>query len=504
MSETHFSSSLSKQENDFATVKTSVSALFVKNLYRDIINYYGRSMNVKGFRPGKIPPQLVIKRVGQEEITKMATREVKEQVMIHAVKELELDIRKSGHVNWIIEPEAVEGTDLEYTLEIPTFPEVQIGDYTGFSIEHEKVMVTPEMRQSQNDKILKRFVKPEQKPDDYEAKEGDYILVDWEGEFIDHPEDQNQFPYNEKGVFYQIGIDNEILPELTEKLVGVKKDETRSFELVLPNDFVQKEIAGRTCKISAKVHSVSIYPDVQLDSEFVKTHLGLQNIEEYNKISDDLLGREVDRVDRQVRFDKVVKKLLEEMKVEIPEDMIQAELDNDVTYLDRRLQEMGHNLMEYLEETGKSIKEYREERAPKISERLKYMMLIKKLVRLEKIGFTEREFQQFAIGWFIDREIPSDKVKEYLQHREVVDEITYDLLQYKVRNLLLEKNTFVDKEGNQLDYSDQTDPDPLDEVPTTIPTEDEALLQAASSLAVNEAVNDDNDEDDIVTSDDDK
>lgn len=495
MSESQFSSSLIKQENSYATVKTTVTNQFVKNLYRDIINYYGRSMNVKGFRPGKIPPNLVIKRIGEEELIKLATREVKEQVMINAVRDLDLDIRKSGQVNWIIDPEAVDNaeTEIEYTLEIPVFPEITIGKYTDIDVEHEKVIVTEEMRKNQDEKIFKRFVQPVIQPDSYEAKDSDYILVDWEGEFIDNPEDQSKFPYNEKGVFYQIGADNNVLPELANKLIGIKKDETRTFELVLPDDFVQKEIAGRTCRISAKVSSVSVMPEVKLDDEFVKTNLNIPSYEEFSKISNDLLERETERADRQLRYDKTIKKIMEDMQVEIPKDMVQAELDNDVTYLDRRLQEMGHNLMQYLEEAGKSLKEYREEREPKIIDRIKYMMIIKKLVKLESIGFSEREFQQFAIGWFIDREIPSDKVKDYLQHREVVDEITYDLLQYKVRSFLLARNNFVDKNGNKLDYTEPS-PETLDDVQLAAPTDDEALLQAASSLAVNEAVNPENEE----------
>ena len=279
-------SELVQSADNRATVRVSLDAKEVNRIFHDVYNYYSRKLKIPGFRKGKIPPKIILGRVGEEEIREQVRDNIKAQAVQKSVDELKLDIR-SQKVVFTEEPLPSEDQPYELSYEVPLLPEITLPDYKRFRIPLKRVEANEEMLASYRSRLLDRFIEYADK--DSPAELGDAIVYDLKTTFDDG---EKEAPLRHEGALHVLGLEDN-LPGYDEHFVGATAGAKLTFEYAMPNDFANRQVAGKTLIFEAAVNKVRTVKKPEVTAEFVKEHFKMDSLEEFNRYLRDTLGYEL-------------------------------------------------------------------------------------------------------------------------------------------------------------------------------------------------------------------
>ena len=385
-----------------------------------------RDIKVGGFRKGKAPLEMVKKEIDPNALA----GETAENAMSKAVAEAFMSEGIQALDRPAVEVKKyVPGEELEFTAEAEIIPKVELGDYKKLKAKKATVKVSKKEIDETIEKIRENFA--EKKDVDRAAKNGDEVVIDFEGKKDGVPFEggkSEHFPL-------ELGS-NSFIPGFEEGIVGHKTGDEFDLDLEFPADYHAADLAGAKVVFTVKVGHIHEKSLPEVNDEFV-TKLGeFKTVDEFKKqIEEDLKSQKESEVTEKFK-DDLVRELDEISKIPVPEILIEDQKRSIEMDMQQNLMYSGLTLEQYLERLGKTREEWLEGDVKKAAEdRVKAGLALAEVSKVEKIDATVTELderikqmkEQYANNKEALKQLESDEVRRDLANR-MLTEKTVDLL----------------------------------------------------------------------------
>jgi trigger factor len=426
---------LVSREENVARIRVQLESADVDRAYKAVYRQLAKELKVPGFRPGKVPPNVIRQRVGVDTINGEVDDRLRQFAIQHALGELDVTPR-GEEPRFEGDPQPKEGEAVGYEFTLAVLPEVTLPDYSGWTVDVPKVELNEELRNRYQQRMIDRFTTTE--PKDGAAEAGDLISIGIHSKFGESGDDA---PFGGHDIGYVPGREGN-LPGFDKQLIGAKAGEEKDFDYSMPEDFADKRVAGKALKLHIHVDKVETIQAPVIDEEFVKEKLGMESLEQFNDYMEASLQREIETQLLQTKKEAAMDRVVKELQADISEDMIKDEIDGMVQENDRSLRRHGSSLDQYLQETAKSLSDYRDGlREPAIN-RIRFFLAAKTIA--DKHGFeaSRDDFGRYAY-YLMQREgLGPEQIQDLMKHREFFNEANYQIILEKVLGHLVESLKF--------------------------------------------------------------
>lgn len=341
-----------------------------------------KDIMLPGFRKGKAPRKMVESMYGATVFYEDAVNEIFPDIYTKAIVEQELKAVGSPSVSNMDTPD--EG-GVVLTIETELYPEVTLGQYKGLEVPKREVKVEESEVDAEVGRMAERNARIETV--DRAAANGDTVVIDFEG-FVDDKPFQGG-----KAEDYSLTLGSgSFIPGFEDALVGAVAGEERDVNVTFPEDYSAKELAGKPAVFKCKVHEVKESIKPELDDEFAK------DVSDTCETLDDLKKEITERLksERQEAADaafeeKLLDVVIAGMKADIPEAMIDSQVDSIVQDFGYRLQMQGMGLEQYLKMTNTEMGAFRAMFKDQAERQVKTRLALQKVADLENITVSEQE-----------------------------------------------------------------------------------------------------------------
>ena len=342
----------------------------------------GKNITVPGFRKGKAPRKMIEKLYGEGVFFEEAFNILYPEAMELAVEKS--GIKPVGRADVDLGDPAEEG-GLTIIAKVPVEPEVELGEYKGIEAEKETVKVLQADVKAELNRMAQRFARTETV--DRKAKKNDTVDIDFEG-FVDGVAFEGG-----KAEHHELTLGSgAFIPGFEDQLIGCKAGDEKDVVVTFPEEYHAKELAGKEATFKCKVHKVEETILPAIDDEFAK------DVSDTCETLDDLKKEITERLknERQEAADaafeeKLLDVVLEGMKADIPQAMLESQIDSIVQDFGYRLQMQGMGLEQYLKMTGTEMGAFRAMFKAQAERQVKTRLALQKVADLENIAVTEQE-----------------------------------------------------------------------------------------------------------------
>ncbi|HQB64101.1 MAG TPA: trigger factor, partial [Sedimentibacter sp.] len=421
------SSKVLKKENNTVTLEFTVSQDDFEKAVNKAYLKAKNNINVQGFRKGKAPRHIIEKKYGKSIFYDDAMDIAVQEAYPAAVKELELDIIDSPKID--VE-KFEEGEDLIFKAEVEVMPDVELPEYKGIEVVKTEIKVTDEdverelkSVQEKNARIVEAHDRPVQK--------GDFLTIDYAG-FVGDEQFEGGTAENHT---LEIGS-NSFIPGFEDQLIGKSKGEEVTVNVTFPVEYHAENLKGKDAVFNVKIHEIKVKELPETDDEFAKDVSEFDTLEELKADTRSVLEKKAaDRV-KISNDNNVVTKLVNDTKLEIPEVLIQREVDLLGRNYEQQFRQQGFNGKEYDELIENFVKQYKEGAREQAKFNVKAELVLEALIKKEKISVSEEEFKEevnkIAESYNVEEErleafkeglMQSSKsyIEETLQKRKAID-----------------------------------------------------------------------------------
>ena len=400
------SSEILKKENSVVTLKLTIDAQSFDKACKDAYNKNKTKFNVQGFRKGKAPMSIVEKFYGEGVFFEDAVNTLFPDAFEAAVKEHDLDTVARPEID--VE-EIGKGKNLVIIAEVAVKPEITLGEYKNLTVEKPDSEVTDEEVEKEIEAMREqnaRFVTVE----DREVKEKDMLLIDFNGKV-----DGVEFEGGQAENYSIIVGSNTFIPGFEEQLVGMKLNEEKDLSVKFPEEYHAENLAGKDAVFTVKVNEIKEKELPELDDEFAKDVSEFDTLEDLKADVKAKLQKTKDEyADRELE-NKLVKMAAENATVEIPEAMIDSQVENMVYDFEYQLKYQGLDLENYLKFTNMSIEGLKEQMRPDAKSRVLNSLVIEAISKSENIEATEEDLEQELAKMAESYKMEVDKLKSTLR-----------------------------------------------------------------------------------------
>jgi len=394
-----------KIEENKVKLTVTVEAIEFNKALDEAFKKVVKEVNVPGFRKGKVPRNMFEKKFGIEALYEEAINYMIPKVYPDAV--LEANLEPVAQPNIDVDFETI-GKDQPFTFfaTIVVKPEVKLGLYKGIEVKELSTEVTDEEVDSEINKLLVQHAELVLKED--EAVLEDTVVIDYEG-FKDGVAFEGGKASNHS---LKLGS-NSFIPGFEEQLVGIKSGENKTINLKFPEEYHSEDLKGQEVEFNVTCHEVKTTEVKVLDDDFVK-ELNRENISTADELKADIrntLSTSKVTEAKNNKIDTVVDTAANNAEVNIPEEMIESEVERMMQDAAKRLEQQGINMDLYLQYTGGTKEGLQEQFKGEASKRLRYNLTLEEIAKVEDFEVTEedleKEFEQIAKIY----NMPIDQVK---------------------------------------------------------------------------------------------
>lgn len=378
-------SKLEKIENNVATLEISVSA---EKLEEGIMKSYLKNVkkfNIPGFRKGKAPRKMIERHYGEAVFYEDAINIVCPDEYDNAVKEHNLEPVDRPDID-IVEIESGKGLVFKATVTVK--PEVVLGQYKGIEAEKKEYNVTDEDVNSELEKMREknsRLVDVTDRP----VKMGDITIIDFKG-FVDDVQFEGGTAENHR---LEIGS-GQFIPGFEDQLVGAEIGKEADINVQFPEGYGKEELSGKPALFKVTVKEIKEKQLLNLDDEFAKDVSEFDTLEELKADIRRKREEESRRLEKQQYEDDVINKVVENATVDIPQVMIDAQVNVMLRDFDYQLRYQGLNLEAYLKYMNMDIDKLRESYLEVAKGRVKSQLVLEKIADVEAVATTEEDLTE--------------------------------------------------------------------------------------------------------------
>ncbi len=372
-----------------------------------IINVYKAQkdrFSVDGFRKGKAPRSIIEKKYGEGVFFEDAINNLFSANYPLALDELELNVIDSPRAEF---SQIKKGEGFTVTITVECYPEIEVKDYKGVEIEAVSAEVTDEDVENELKARARRNAR--MVTVDRPAKEGDTVLIDYEGWVGDE-----QF---EGGTAERQPLklgSGTFIPGFEEQLIGVSTGEEKDVKVTFPEDYHAEDLAGKEAVFKCKVHEVKEEEVPEINDEFVKDVSEFDTLDEYKAdIRKELEKSKAVRAENSMK-NKVIEKVFEANDIDVPDVMVESGIDNMLSEFDQQLRSQGLDLNTYMQYLGKDPKEMKDELKEEAFKKTKTRMIVSAVADQEDFQVTEEEVNAELENMAKQYGLEVDKLREII------------------------------------------------------------------------------------------
>lgn len=347
-----------------------------------------KQINVPGFRKGKMPRPLFEQRFGVESLYQDALDFILPEAYGNAVEEAEINPVDRPEID-VTQME--KGKELIFEATVTVEPEVELGDYKGLSIEKQNREVTDEeFNQAIEDAVSRQA---ELTVKEGEIAEGDVVNINFDG-YVDGEAFEGG---QAEGYDLEIGSGS-FIPGFEEQLIGLKANDSKDVVVTFPEEYHAEELAGKEATFKCEVNEVKSKEIPELDDELAQElDESVSTVDEYKeKLRKDLEEAKVNQAEATEK-EEAITKATDNAKVDIPEAMINTELDRMMQEFEQRISQQGLNLELYYQFSGQSEEELKAQMKEDAEKRVKTNLTLRAIADVENIEVSDADVEaEFA------------------------------------------------------------------------------------------------------------
>ena len=337
---------------------------------------------IAGFRKGKVPRRILESHYGKEMFYDDAFNLMLPDHYDLSIKELELEPVAQP----TFDLEQLDDEGIKYYANVVVRPDVKLGQYKDFDIEAPSTEVTDEDIDQAID--LEREKNARMKTiDDRETKDGDVVTIDFVGKV-----DGEEFPGGTATGFDLTLGSGQFIPGFEEQLIGKNIGDEVAVEVTFPESYTE-ELASKDAIFDVTIHGISEKELPELDNDFVMDISEFDTVEDYKASVKERLSEEKTNYSKTFVQNESINRAIEAMEVDIPQEMIDTELENMVHEFEHQLGHQGLDLAKYFEFTQQSEDQLKEQMKPEALNRIKGSLLFEAVIKEEGIEVTEEEIE---------------------------------------------------------------------------------------------------------------
>ncbi len=358
-----------------------------KDCLKEAFEKKRKDIKMDGFRKGQVPYDIYVKKVGVETLYMDAVDMAVDMLYAKLLSDPKtitpaatpaIDIKDIGH----------DHIEVEFTL--VASPKVELGKYKKLGIKKDKVEVTDDEVEHELGHLKEQFVEVKSLDDKAEAREGDVVVIDFEG-FKDGVAFKGG-----KGEDYSLEIGSHtFIPGFEEALIGLKKGDKKDVNVVFPENYHSEELKGQPVVFKVVVKEVKERVFPEFDKEFFADLNvgGVESLEDLKKyIKENKEAEKTKQLEDEYLF-KCLDKVVEGSKFEIPEEMTEDETNRLVREFSEKLQYQGLKLEDYLKYCNTNLDNFKATLKDEANKRIGYRLIMDAIVEAEKLEVTDEELE---------------------------------------------------------------------------------------------------------------
>jgi len=389
-----------------------------------------KNAKVKGFRPGKTP-RTVLERLYKKDVNADVSSKLIQESLIDAIKETELNIVGRPE----IKPPIADGKGpYKYDATVEIEPEIETVDFKGLTLKKNLYKVSAEEIDNQLKMLQKNLAQQKTLEEDRPAREGDFVLIDYEGFKNGKPFAETQKTEN---FTLKIG-DGPILKEFDEQLIGMSAGETREVKVHFPEDYFNNKVAGLEITFNVKLNGIREVVLPAIDDEFAKDLGQYETLRQLKEeIKTNLLKGYEKRSDQEVQ-EQIYTALLEKTNFEVPDSLVKFELEGIIEEAERAFAYHGISL----EERGLTREGLAEKYRDTAEKQVKRRLLLKKIVAQENLAISDEDLENGYKDMAEAFNKPLEEIKNFYNQKDNnIELLKTSLLEKKALKLIIENST---------------------------------------------------------------
>ena len=433
--------------------------------YREV----GRQVRIPGFRPGRVPPPVIDRRVGREVVLSQAVNDAIPDLCAKAVAD--------GDVYALGQPEVEitsldDGKELTFTVEVDVRPKFELPDLGSLAVTVEDTVVTPDEVAERLALLQDRFasLKSVQRP----VEENDHVSIDLSASVDGQPVEDAQA----SGLSYPVGSES-LLDGLDQALIGMSAGESATFR----SELAGGESAGREADVTVTVHSVKAKEVPGLDDEFAQMASEFDTLGELR--ADTRTQLERDKAYRQViqARDLALNALLDQVDIPLPASVVAEEAKHHKESVQQQLSRAGATLDGYLEMTNQTEEQFEADVQQRARRAVKVSLVLDQLARDEELGVDQAELSAYVTRQAEQMGVAPDRLAQQLADNGQLSVAAAEVLRGKAMNLIAERVKVTDESGHEVDIKSALNAPPLPAEAADAEADDDAEVMAETEAA---------------------
>lgn len=377
-------STIEKKEHSQVVISLQANKEEWNGALKKSYNKNKKRFQVPGFRKGKVPYQLVCQYYGEGVLFEDAMNEIANEQYPEAVKEHDLKVVSRPEMD----VQDINDEGIKYTISVYVKPEFELGQYEGVEVPFKDKVVTDEDVDAEIERMRKRNASLEE-VSDRPAQEGDTVTIDYEG-FKDGVAFEGG-----KGEGYNLKLGSKsFIPGFEEQVAGHNVDEEFTIEVKFPEDYHAEDLKGADATFNVKIHAIKTEIVPELDDEFAKD---VSEFDTLDELKADVRAKQQERADKDNKAgfeNETVRAVCDNCEIDIPESMIQNEVEQMAQDQAARMSNQGIGLDMYLQYVGQTMDDFKKSLEPMARVRVKSSLVIEKITEKIDPEVTDEEYNE--------------------------------------------------------------------------------------------------------------
>ena len=396
-------------EKNMAKLTIEVSAEELEKAIQGAYLKQRNKISVPGFRKGKVPRQMIEKMYGVGIFYEDAANALIPTAYGKAYDECELDIVSQPKVEVV---QLEKGKPFIFTAEVAVKPEVSLGEYKGLSVDNVSNRVTAkeiDAKLEEEQKKNARTVVVE----DRAVQDGDEVVLDFEG-FVDGVAFEGG-----KGENYPLTIGSgSFIPGFEEQLIGAEAEKEVEVNVTFPEEYHSEDLAGKAAVFKCTVHEIKAKELPELDDEFAAEVSEFDTLDAYKADIKAKIKEQKIADGNRKKEDQAVEKAVANATMEIPEAMIDTQVNQMAQDFAQRIQQQGLSMEQYFQFTGMTAESMMEELRPQAVKRIETRLVLEAIAKAENIEITDERIDEELAKMAEAYKMEVEKLKEFMGENE--------------------------------------------------------------------------------------
>jgi len=394
-----------------------------------------KNAKVKGFRPGKAP-RSVLERLYKKDVQADVSSRLIQTSFGDAIKETELKIISSPQVD---PPELMAGADYAYDATVEVKPELANLEIKGLSLKRTNYKVGEEELQAQLSMLQQNMTKQIKIEEDRPIQADDFVLIDYEGF-----KDGQPFAETAKTENFSLQVGSaHIATDFDDNLIGKKAGDKVEFNVTFPKDYHNEKLKDLTIQFQVEIKEIRKKEIPELNDDFAKSMGQFETLENLQNVIKENLAEGYEKRIEQELNEQIFKQIIEKTDFELPDAMVDYELENIIADTERRFQYQNTTM----EEVGLTKEKLREQYRETAEQQVRRQIILGKVIEQEKLELNDEELEAGYADMAKNFNQPVEQIKSfYDQNKERLDFFKHALLEKNAIKLIIENSDIEDVE----------------------------------------------------------